>query len=83
VVKGRSFPLLRNHLLYVMSDPAHGFVQNCFQTVRLWAIYVKQTIWDSPNAVEFGRVLRAGLSAVGHIGRCYRSRQAATVEIPL
>jgi GT2 family glycosyltransferase len=83
VVKGRSFPLLRNHLLYVMSDPAHGFVRNCFHTARLWTTYVKQTVWNSPNAVEFGRVLRAGFSALGHIGRCYRSRRAATVGIPL
>jgi len=76
-VRGRSFPLLRNHLLYVLSDPEHGFVANCLRTVRLWATYVKQTTWHSPNVVEFGRVVRAGCSAVAHLGRCYRSRRDA------
>ena len=76
-VKGRSFPLLRNHLLFVLSDPADRFIRNCFKTLRLWATYLKQMAWTNPDRVEFSRVLRAGGSAIAHIRRCYQSRLAA------
>jgi len=76
-VKGRSFPLLRNHLLFAMSDPTKGFVAGCLTAARLWLTYVKQTAWDRPDRVEFMRVLGAGASAVAHVGRCRASRSAA------
>lgn len=81
-VQGRSFAVLRNHLLYALSDPTAGFAWNCLVTLRLWATYVKQTVWSSPNVVEFGRVLQAGGSALAHLGRCYRSRLAALPAAP-
>lgn len=76
-VTGRSFAVLRNHLLYALSDPTAGFGRNCLTTLRLWATYIKQTAWSSPNAVELGRVIRAGGSALAHLFQCYRARLAA------
>lgn len=73
-VKGRSFPLLRNHLLYAMSDPTRDFFSACRVSARLWLTYVKQTVWDRPNRTEFLRVVRAGASALAHVGRCRASR---------
>jgi len=72
--RGRSFLVLRNHLLYAMSDPHEGFIRNCRKAARLWATYVKQVAWDSPDCLEFARVLCSGCSAVAHLGKCRQSR---------
>lgn len=72
--KGRSFLVLRNHLLYAMSDPHEGFIGNCRKAARLWATYVKQVAWDSPDCLEFARVLCSGCSALAHLGKCRQSR---------
>ena len=76
-VQGRSFPLLRNHLLYAMSDTTTTFVRASLASARLWLTYVKQTAWDRPNRTEFLRVMGAGASAVAHAGRCRASRASA------
>ena len=65
------FLQLRNHFIYQLTDPFHGFIRNILATGRLGLTYLKQQTWDRPSISGSLRLLHALGSAAFHIGHCY------------
>lgn len=68
---GPGFLQLRNHFIYQLTDPFHGFARNVFSAGRLGLTYLKQHTWDHPSIANSFRLVQAFTSAAMNVGPCY------------
>lgn len=68
---GPGFLQLRNHFIYKLTDPFHGFARNVAAAARLSLTYFKQQAWDVPSVSGSMQLLRALASATANLGHCY------------
>lgn len=74
---GPGFLQLRNHFIYKMTDPFHGFARNLFAAIRLSLTYLKQRVVTKPSISGLWQLVRAVSSAAANLGSCYGSWRAA------
>ncbi|MEQ9411641.1 MAG: glycosyltransferase family 2 protein [Fuerstiella sp.] len=72
---GPGFLQLRNHFVYQLTDPFHGFARNMAAAARLGLTYLKQTTWDRPSFAGTLKLTRALASATARLGQCYEARK--------
>ena len=70
---GPGFLQLRNHFIYLLTDPFHSFTRNILSTVRLSLTYIKQQVWDRPSLRGTSKLSHAVCSTIANLHRCYRA----------
>lgn len=77
---GPGFLQLRNHFIYSLTDPFHGFAKNVLTAARLSLTYCKQAVWDHPSVARAGLLAKALWSTTWQLGACYLAWQQARLS---
>lgn len=75
--KGPGFLQLRNHFIYKLTDPFHGFSRNVVSALRLGLTYLKQRLWTNPSLAGLWQLSLAAGSTVTNLGKCYGTWKSA------
>ena len=74
---GPGFLQLRNHFIYKLTDPNHGFLRNLLSAGRLSLTYLKQRLAPRSDRGGLLQLAKALGATAANVGNCYGSWKAA------